>query len=112
MSPCDETMKSNLIAAVMAYTRAWQKRMDCPRPQNMLMFCGDKKLKEVAAAFSTPLDIRVKAALFKAFDQRGIVKADFPADMRFDVLQFASPGLWSDESPICLPRMRAAGSPR
>jgi hypothetical protein len=76
------------------------------------MFCGDKKLKEVAAAFSTPLDIRVKAALFKAFDQRGIVKADFPADMRFDVLQFASPGLWSDESPICLPRMRAAGSPR
>jgi hypothetical protein len=112
MSPCDETMKSNLIAAVMAYTRAWQKRMDCPRPQNMLMFCGDKKLKEVAAAFSTPLDIRVKAALFKAFDQRGIVKADFPADMRFDVLQFAGPGLWSDESPICLPRMRAAGSPR
>jgi hypothetical protein len=112
MSPCDDTMKSNLIAALTAYTRAWQEKMDCPRPQNMLMFCGDKKLKEVAATFSTPLDIRVKAALFEAFDQRGIVKADFPADMRFDVLQFAGPGLWSDESPICLPRMRAAGSSR
>jgi hypothetical protein len=108
MSPCDETMKSNLIAAVTAYTRAWQQKMDCPRPQNMLMFCGDKKLKEVAATFSTPLDIRVKAALHEAFEQRGIVKADFPPDMRFDVLQFAGPGLWSEESPICLPRMRAS----
>lgn len=113
MSPCDKTMKSNLIEALTAYTRAWQQKMDCPRPMNMLMFCGDAKLKEVAATFSTPLDIRVKAALHEAFEQRGIVKADFPADMRFDVLQFAGPGLWSDESPVCLPRMRAsAGGPK
>ena len=112
LSPCGETTKLNLIAAVTAYTRAWQKKMDCPRPQNMLMFCGDRKLKEVAATFSTPLDIRVKTALHEAFEQRGIVKADFPADLQFDVLQFAGPGLWSDESPICLPRMRAAGTAR
>lgn len=112
LSPCGELTKLNLIAAVTAYTRAWQKKMNCPRPQNMLMFCGDEKLKEVAATFSTPLDIRVKAALHEAFEQRGIVKADFPADMQFDVLQFAGPGLWSDESPICLPRMRAAGTAR
>jgi hypothetical protein len=108
MSPCDKTMKSNLIEAVTAYTRAWQKKIDCPRPMNMLLFCSDAKLKEAAATFATPLDIRVKAALHEAFDQRGVVKADFPADMRFDVLQFAGPGLWSDESPICLPRMRAS----
>jgi hypothetical protein len=113
MSPCDETMKANLIAAVTAYTRAWQKKMDCPRPLHMLMFCGDKKLKEVAETFSTPLDIRVQTALHEAFEQRGIVKADFPEDTRFDMLQFAGPGLWFDESPICLPRMRAApGGPR
>ncbi|MFZ2157281.1 MAG: hypothetical protein WAV72_14330 [Bradyrhizobium sp.] len=113
MSPCDKTMKSNLIEAVTAYTRAWQKKIDCPRPMNTLMFCSDTKLKEAATTFTTPLDIRVKAALHEAFDQRGIVKADFPADMRFDVLQFAGPGLWSDESPICLPRMRAsAGGPK
>jgi hypothetical protein len=113
MSPCDDTMKANLIAAVTAYARAWQQRLDCPRPLNMLMFCGDKKLKEVAATFSTPLDIRVKAALGEAFDQRGVVKADFPADIRTDVLQFTGPGLWFDESPICLPRMRAMpGGPR
>jgi hypothetical protein len=112
MSPCDDTMKSNLIAAVTAYTRAWQRKLNCPRPQNMLMFCGDEKLKQVAATFSTPLDIRVKAALSEAFEQRGVVKVDFPDDIRFDVLQFAGPGLWSDESPLCLPRMRAAGSAR
>jgi hypothetical protein len=111
MSPCDKTMKANLIAAVTAYTRAWQQRIDCPRPQNMLMFCSDKKVQEVADTFSTPLDKRVQGALEKAFDQKGIVKADFPADIRFDVLQFAGPGLWSDESPICLPRQRASANP-
>jgi hypothetical protein len=112
LSPCGETTKLNLIAAVTAYTRAWQKKMDCPRPQNMVMFCSDKKLKEVADTFSTPLDIRVKAALHEAFEQRGIVKADFPEDLRHDMLQFAGPGLWFDESPVCLPRMRAAGTAR
>jgi hypothetical protein len=116
LSPCGEVTKLNLIAAVTAYTRAWQKKMDCPRPQNMLkgmlMSCSDKKMKEAADTFSTPLDMRVQAALHEAFEQRGIVKADFPADIRFDVLHFAGPGLWSEESPICLPRMRAAGTAR
>ena len=110
MAPCGETVKANLIAAVSAYARAWQQKLDCPRPLNMLMFCGDKKLQEVAATFSTPLDIRVKAALSEAFEQRGIVKADFPADLRSDVLQFTGPGLWFDESPICLPRKPAAAA--
>ena len=45
MSPCDDTMKSNLIAALTAYTRAWQQKMDCPRPQNMLMFCSEAFLR-------------------------------------------------------------------
>src|SRR5216684_8207228 len=58
MSPCDTTMKSNLIAALTAYTRAWQEKLDCP----VLMLCNDKKLKEAADTFSTPLDIRIKEA--------------------------------------------------
>ena len=111
-SPCGETTKANLIAAVTAYARAWQKKMDCPRPANMLMFCSDEKLKKVAATFSTPLDIQVKSALEAAFDQRGIVKADFPAEVQVDMLQFTGPGLWFDESPVCLPRMQATAPPR
>jgi hypothetical protein len=110
MSPCDKTMKLNLIAAVTAYTRAWQAKIDCPRPMDMMMFCGDQKMKETAATFSTPLDVRVRDALAKAFDQKGIVKADFPEAVRFDVLQFAGPGLWSDESPVCLPLARNESS--
>jgi hypothetical protein len=106
LSPCDRTMKLNLIAAVTAYTRAWQDKIDCARPGNTLMFCGDRKLKEAAATFSTPLDMTVREALTKAFDQKGVIKADFPEAVRFDVLQFAGPGLWSDESPVCAPLAR------
>src|SRR5262249_48143295 len=30
MSPCDQTMKSNLIAATSAYARGYMKIFDCP----------------------------------------------------------------------------------
>jgi len=111
MSPCDKTMKSNLIEATTAYTRAWQTRRGCKRAMFGMMSCNDKQMDEAANAFSTPLDDRVKAALFAAFDQKGVVRADFPEDVRFDVLYFAGPGLAFDESPICLPRQHAsAGS--
>jgi hypothetical protein len=110
MSPCDKTMKSNLIEATTAYTRAWQAKLGCKRTMFGMMSCSDKQIEEAADTFSTPLDDRVKAALFAAFDQKGVVKTDFPEDVRFDVLHFAGPGLSFDESPICLPRQRASTS--
>jgi hypothetical protein len=91
MSPCNSAMKRNLIEALTAYTRAWQTKLDCP----VKMFCTDEKLKAAAAAFSTPLDLRIKEALLQAFMQPGIVKTDFPASVQFDVLQFGGPGLWA-----------------
>jgi hypothetical protein len=111
MSPCDSTMKLNLVTAVTAYTRAWQQKLDCQRPMGMLIACSDKKLKDAADTFSTPLDKRVQDALSAAFDQKGVVKADFPPEVRSDVAQFAGPGFWSDESPICLPRQRGSANP-
>jgi hypothetical protein len=111
MSPCDSTMKLNLVTAVTAYTRAWQQKLDCQRPMGMLIACSDKKLKDTADTFSTPLDKRVQDALSAAFDQKGVVKADFPPEVRSDVAQFAGPGFWSDESPICLPRQRGSANP-
>jgi len=111
MSPCDATMRSNLVAALTAYTRAWQNKLDCPRPLGMIMESCNKKLEEAAATFSTPLDIRVRAALAAAFDQKGIVRADFPPDVRKDMLQFTAPSFWNDESPICLPRQQASANP-
>src|SRR5450432_2303329 len=111
MSPCDSTMKLNLVTAVTAYTRAWQQKLDCQRPMGMLIACSDKKLKDTADTFSTQLDKRVQDALSAAFDQKGVVKADFPPEVRSDVAQFAGPGFWFDESPICLPRQRGGANP-
>ena len=108
MSPCDKTMKANLIEASTAYTRAWQEKLNCFGPPNMRFGCPYKNYKDAADTFTTPLDARVKEALHAAFDQRGIVDADFPAGVRFDVRMFSGPGLWFEESPLCLPRLRAS----
>lgn len=109
MSPCDKTMKANLIAATSAYARGYMKIYDCPNPA-LGMFCSEKKRDEANAAYSTPLDVRVQAALAEAFDQKGVVREDFPEEIRLTVSQFAGPGLWSDPSPVCLPRQRASAN--
>lgn len=109
MSPCDSTMKANLIAATLAYARGYAEIYGCPNPA-MGMFCSEKRRDQANAAYSTPLDVRVKAALAEAFEQKGIVKEDFPEDIRLTVLAFAGPGLWSDPSPVCLPRQLATAS--
>jgi hypothetical protein len=111
MSPCDDTMKANLIAATSAYARGYMKIYDCPTPA-MGMFCSEKKRDQANAAYSTPLDVRVKAALAEAFEQKGVVQEEFPAEIRLTVLAFAGPGLWSDPSPVCLPRQLATASRR
>jgi hypothetical protein len=110
MSPCDSTMKQNLIDALTAYARAYQAKLGCS--PGIMMFCGDKKIQDAADTFSTPLDQRVKEALFEAFEQKGVVRADFASDVREEVLQFAGPGLWFGESPICLPRQQHSGAGR
>jgi hypothetical protein len=93
MAPCGEFTRLNLIAALTAYTQAWQAIVkDCPRLMTIPL-CGDKKVREVAATFSTPLDLRVQAALSLAFAKGGIVINDFPAEVRRDALQFGGPGL-------------------
>jgi hypothetical protein len=108
LAPCGEFTRLNLIAALTAYTQAWQSRIkDCPRLMS-LPICGDKKLKEVAAAFSTPLDLRVQAALATAFHKGGILIDDFPAEVRRDMLQFAGAGLWHRTVAACGVRQRSA----
>ncbi|WP_375160968.1 hypothetical protein [Bradyrhizobium sp. RDT46] len=69
MSPCDKTMKANLIAATSAYARGYMKIFDCPNPA-LAMFCSEKKRDQANAAYSTPLDVRVQAQLAEAFDQK------------------------------------------
>jgi hypothetical protein len=77
LSPCDKTMKANLVAALTAYTELWRDNMGCG-----FWGCDDKKLDAAAAAFSTPFDMRVREAVINAFEQDGISLDDFPAPVR------------------------------
>jgi hypothetical protein len=112
MSPCDKTMKANLVSALTAYTRAWQIKLGCKRNFLGQLICSDQKFKEAAESVNTPLDRRVKAALEAAFAQKGIVTADFPEDVQQDVKPFTSPDFWDGQSPICLPRQMGSANPQ
>jgi hypothetical protein len=111
MSPCDKTMKANLVDALTAYTRAWQAKRSCGRNMLGMTTCSDQQVKEGADSVNTPLDKRVQVALNAAFEQKGIVKADFPEDVREDVVVFAGPDFWDHPSPICLPRQLGSANP-
>jgi hypothetical protein len=108
LSPCDSTMKQNLVAALTAYVHAWQIKLDCPRLANMPIVCSQEKLKAAVATFSTPLDQRLTDAVAQAFDQPGITIADFPESIRFDMLRFGGPALRPGYLPVCEPRLRAS----
>jgi hypothetical protein len=111
MSPCDKTTKANLVDALAAYTRAWQAKRGCGRNMLGMTTCSDKQVREGADSVSTPLDERVRTALHAAFEQKGVIEADFPADVREDVVVFAGPDFWDHPSPICLPRQLGSANP-
>ncbi len=108
LSPCDSTMKQNLVEALTAYVRAWQIKLDCPRLANMTIVCSQEKLKAAVATFSTPLDRRLTDAVAQAFDQPGITIADFPESIRFDMLRFGGPALRPGYLPACEPGLRTS----
>jgi hypothetical protein len=106
LSPCDSTMKQNLVEALTAYVRAWQIKLDCPRLANMPILCSQEKLRAAVIAFSTPLDRRVADAMAQAFSQSGITSADFSESIRYDMLRFGGPALQPGDSPVCETRPR------
>ena len=106
LSPCDSTMKQNLVEALTAYVHAWQIKLDCPRLANMSIVCSQEKLKAAVATFSTPLDQRLTDAVTQAFDQPGITIADFPESIRYDMLRFGGPALRPGYLSVCEIRPR------
>jgi hypothetical protein len=107
LSPCDSTMKQNLVEAMTAYVHAWQVKLDCPRVAN-IPICGEEKLKAAVVAFSTPLDRRLAVAVAQAFSQPGITIADFSETIRYDMLRFGGPALRPGYSPVCEPGLRTS----
>jgi hypothetical protein len=71
LSPCDSTMKQNLVEALTAYVHAWQIKLDCPRLANKPTVCSQEKLKAAVATFSTPLDQRVADAVSQTGEYPG-----------------------------------------
>jgi hypothetical protein len=92
LSPCDETMKANLVAAARAYATAFSEIRKC----NPLFSNCEPVLDKNIATYSTPFDMRVREALHKAFEKGGISKADFPPEFQSAVLSLAS----SEGSPV------------
>lgn len=99
LAPCDRTAKANLVAAVSAYATAWREVMGCG-PNG----CDPRRLNAAAAAFSTPLDSRVREALAAAFDKRGVSIDDFPSALRINLAMLV-PGR-GDAASAC-PETRA-----
>lgn len=78
LSPCDPTMKKNLVEALTRYVSAWSEMSGCNKP-----YCGsDEQREAAAAAFHTPADARVHAAVRNAINKGGIGKTDFPKSVR------------------------------
>jgi hypothetical protein len=86
LSPCDDTMRKNLIKAVTNYTAAWGEMAGC----TFGSCSGDRKRIDAAAvAFQTPADKRVHEALREAYEQGGVGPADFPKSVRDNIYLFS-----------------------
>jgi hypothetical protein len=92
LSPCDETMKANLVTAARAYAMTFSEIRKC----NPLFSNCEPVLDKNIATYSTPFDMRVREALHAAFEKGGISKADFPPELQNAVLSLAS----SEGSPV------------
>jgi len=89
LSPCDATMKKNLVQALTDYTHAWKALAFCKAGVDGCPARSDDRLDAPAAAFKSPADIRVHQALREAVDQGGLSKEDFPSSIRQNVFMWS-----------------------
>jgi hypothetical protein len=106
VSPCDATMKKNLVETLSAYAKAWTEMAGCKSGS-----CGGDhgRIDAAAATFSTPSDMRVRQAVYAAFETGGISRDDFPDSIRLWVTMLAGdPG---DPVSACATGRRADSRP-
>jgi hypothetical protein len=82
MSPCDDTMKKNLVAALTNYVTAWSDMAFCEPGVRGCPSNSDERLDTAAAAFKTPADLNMHKVLREAIRQGGISREDFPSAIR------------------------------
>lgn len=91
LSPCDESMKKNLVAALSNYIKAWHDMAYCSGGFNGCPRSFSERLDVAAAAFKTPADINVHNALREAINEGGITREDFAYTIRDDVFMWTGP---------------------
>lgn len=103
LSPCDATMKKNLVAALSNYTSAWADIAGCHF--NRCTGDGDR-IDAARVAFKTPADIRVHQALREALEQGGVTQNDFPKSIRDNVFLFSG-RIFGGPQESCMAKPRA-----
>jgi hypothetical protein len=88
LSPCDATMKRNLVSAVTNYTKAWHAKLNCQPGVDGCPVKEDERFEAARGAFKTPADVRVHRELREAYELGGVTKADFP-DIGRDAFLFS-----------------------
>jgi len=89
LSPCDDTMKKNLVQALTNYTQAWKALAFCKAGVDGCPASSNDRLDAAAAAFKSPADVSVQQALREAVDQGGLSKEDFPGSIRQNVFMWS-----------------------
>ena len=87
LSPCNKTMKADLVAATRAYAAGFQELRKC---NPMFQKNCDPVHEKAAAAYGTPFDLRAQKALHEAFEIGGISYADFPPELQMSVMSLAN----------------------
>jgi hypothetical protein len=106
LSPCDDTMRANLVEALTSYTRAWYEMANCRPGVSDCPDNSDDRSNGAAAAFRTPADIRVHDALRMAFRQGGLSREDFPAPLRTYVYVLVQ-GWFVEPQEVCIAARQA-----
>jgi hypothetical protein len=86
LSPCNPDMKTRLVAATTAYAAAYRWRDAC----NPMFGSCDAVIERANVMYSSPLDMRVRAALNEAFEKGGITGKDFPPNLQMEVMTLAN----------------------
>lgn len=89
LSPCDDTMKKNLVVALTNYTKAWLAKFHCKAGVDGCPGNEDDRIDAARAAFHTPADTRVHDALRAAVEQGGLAREDFPKSIRSNVFMWS-----------------------
>jgi hypothetical protein len=75
LSPCNEALRQEFLAAAGAYARAFQLSMGCERSHWCVI--DDARREQAVQAFGSPYDKRVKEAIAAVHGMGTIVRTDY-----------------------------------